>query len=110
VWVARNLENCLTQFVGPDGFTALLRRAVVLAGAEIPSLRNARITSEGRLEIIEDPPTRKPDQGEEAIALAAHLLNLLVTLIGEPLTVRIVNDVFLKESGSVVAKSEELNE
>ena len=96
--VFEKLRNALTQFVGADGFTALMRRALALARREIPSLETAKITPEGRLEGIEEHATGGTNDAEAATAVTAHLLALLVTFIGEPLTLRLMRDVWPDES------------
>ena len=53
VRVSEKLRISLAQFVGADGFTALLRRALVLARADVPSLQSAKVTPDGRLEGIQ---------------------------------------------------------
>jgi hypothetical protein len=89
--VLEKLRLSLTQFVGADGFTALLRRALVLARSDFPSLQIARVTPDGRLEGIEEHAKKGV---EAATAITAHLLGLLVTFIGEPLTFRLIRNVW----------------
>jgi hypothetical protein len=56
----------------------------LLAIAEVPSLQGVKIGADGRLEgLVAD---------EAALALTANLLGLLVTFVGEPLTLRLVRD------------------
>jgi hypothetical protein len=90
VRVSEKLRSALTRFVGADGFAALLRRALALAKADVPALENARVAPDGRLEGIEEIAADAGTSAEAAIAITAHLLALLVTFIGEPLTLRIV--------------------
>lgn len=82
------LGKALIPFTGADGYAALLRRALALARAEAPLLRNVTLDSSHRLEGLEG--LARDEGGEAAAALAAHLLALLVTFIGEPLTLRLV--------------------
>jgi hypothetical protein len=95
VRVCEKLRVCLIRFAGADGFTALLRRALALARAEVPSLHgiteNADGSIEGLKELAADAPNVRIDA---AVAITAHLLGLLVTLIGEPLTVRLVREAW----------------
>ncbi len=93
VLLNEQLRLALTRFAGADGFAALLRRALALASAEVPALRAARVGADGRLEGWE--PLAKGSEGdEEATAVTAHLLGLLVTFIGEPLTLKLVREVW----------------
>ena len=86
------LRITLTKLAGPEGFTSLLRRALALARAEAPSLQNVKIGADGRLEGFAEIVADKGAGGagdEAAVAITAHLLGLLVTFIGEPLTLRL---------------------
>jgi hypothetical protein len=86
VRVCEKLRVCLIRLAGPDGFTALMRRALALARAEIPSLHGITVKSDGSLEGFEALAADAPDAGiETAVAITAHLLGLMVTFIGEAL-------------------------
>jgi hypothetical protein len=106
VRVCEKLRVCLIRFAGPDGFTALLRRALALARAEIPSLHGITMKSDGSLEGFEALAVDAPDAGiEAAVAITAHLLGLLIILIGEPLTVRLVREAWPDASwGNIIQK------
>lgn len=107
--VTGKLRVSLTQFVGADGFAALMRRALVLARrTDLPSLQNARIAADGRLEGIEHAPADTEEDREAAIAITASLLWLLVTFIGEPLTLRLVSEAFPAASNRPKVESEDL--
>jgi hypothetical protein len=95
--VSEKLRIPLTRFAGAEGFASLLRRALVLASAEVPSLQSIKVSAEGRLEGFEklSPDTRTAVGGSEAaVAITAHLLGLLGTFIGEPLTLRLVREAW----------------
>jgi hypothetical protein len=95
VLVSEKLRIPVTQFAGAAGFEALLRRALALASAEVPALRSAKISTDGRLEGFEQLASQTGSvRGEEAVAITAHLLGLLVTFIGEPLTLRLVREAW----------------
>jgi hypothetical protein len=99
VLVNEKLRISLTQFAGPDGFTSLLRRALALASAEVPALRSVKVSVDGRLEGFEQLGSQGGSvAGEEAVAITAHLLGLLVTFIGEPLTLRLVREAWPEAS------------
>ena len=86
------LRITLTKLAGPEGFISLLRRALALARAEVPSLQNVKIGADGRLEGFEEVVADRGAGGagdEAAVAITAHLLGLLVIFIGEPLTLRL---------------------
>jgi hypothetical protein len=50
VRVITKLRISLTRFAGPEGFASLLRRALTLAGAEVPALRTVKLNPDGSLE------------------------------------------------------------
>jgi hypothetical protein len=90
--ICQTLRVSLTRFAGADGFVSLLRRALVLAGAEEPLLQSVQIGPDGRLAGLEQIA---PDKAADAAAaLTAHVLWLLVTFIGEPLTLRLVREAW----------------
>lgn len=95
VRVCEKLRISLTRFAGADGFTSLLRRALMLAQAEVPALQTVKVTVGGRLEGLEELVAGAENPGiEAATAIIAHLLSLLVTFIGEPITLRLVREVW----------------
>ena len=100
VLVSDKLRISLTRFAGVDGFASLQRRALVLASAEVPSLQRVKVGANGRLEGFEQLAA---DTGMDvaaaaaaaaAAAVTAHLLGLLVTFIGEPLTLALVREAW----------------
>ena len=104
---ARSWGHALTQFIGADGFTALMRRALALARTEVPSLQTAKVTPEGLLEGIEEHGADAKTDSEAAIAITANLLALLVAFIGEPLTLRLMRDVWPDEPNRTTIESED---
>jgi len=99
--VSEKLRIPLTRFAGAEGFAALLRRALVLASADVPSVENLKVGPEGRLEGFEKlaaDPRAASAGSEAAVAITAHLLGLLGTFIGEPLTLRLVREAWPETS------------
>ena len=97
VRVCEKLRVSLTRFAGADGFTALLRRALALARAEVPALHGITEKADGSLEGLEELAADAGNSGsgiDAAVAITAHLLGLLVTFIGEPLTLRLVREAW----------------
>lgn len=95
VRVVAKLRVSLTRFAGDDGFTSLLRRALSLARADVPGLHTVTLKPDGSLEGLEALAAEAAHDGAEAAgAIIAHLLGLLVTFIGEPLTLRLVGDAW----------------
>lgn len=95
VRVCDKLRISLTRFVGADGFASLLRRTLAVARAEVPSLNRITVKPDGFMDGLDALAAEEPDGGiEAAAALTAHLLGLLVTFIGERLTLRLVRDAW----------------
>jgi hypothetical protein len=97
--VARVIEELrlrLIKLAGVDGFRSLLSRAVTLAKVEVPSLNIVQIRSDGALEGFDgiEGGREAGAAGQAGTVLVAHLLELLVTFIGAPLTLRLVRDIW----------------
>ena len=95
--ISEKLRIPLTRFSGAEGFASLLRRALVLARAEAPTLQSIKVGADGRLEGFEELATdteTAAGASEAAVAITAHLLGLLSTFIGEPLTLRLIREAW----------------
>ena len=89
------LRISLTRFAGADGFTALLRRAVNLARAQVPQLEAVKVNADGRIEGLDEFAAQTSISGADgATAIIAPLLDLLVTFIGKPLTLQLVRETW----------------
>jgi hypothetical protein len=94
--VVEKLRPRLGTLMGSVGFRALLSRALVLARAEVPSLRAVHVNEDGSLQGLDELEGEvDPDETFEGRKiLVAQLLGLLVAFIGENLTVRLVREVW----------------
>ena len=96
--VCEKLRVSLTRFAGVDGFRSLLRRALALARAEVPALHGVTEKADGSIEGLEKVVAAGGNSGvggsDAAVAVTAHLLGLLVTFIGEPLTVSLMREAW----------------
>jgi hypothetical protein len=92
--VCERLRPQMVMLMGDGGFRALRSRAVALAAKEVLWLRAVHVKSDGALGGLEDPrPPLSPDALlEGGVAVLAQLLGLLVTFIGEELTLRLVRE------------------
>ena len=98
VRVCEKLRISLAKMVGPDGYIALLRRALTLAGAEVPALQTVKVGANGSLEGLEQLAADASNGGPDAaVAIPTYLLALLVTFIGEHLTLRLVRNTWPDE-------------
>jgi hypothetical protein len=96
VQVIEELRINLVRFAGVDGFRSLLSRALQLAKAEVPTLDIAYVREDGSLEGFDgiEHGQEARAAGQAGMVLVAHLLELLVTFIGESLTLRLVRDAW----------------
>ncbi len=106
VQVCDKLRGPLSKLAGVFGFTTLLSRALALAKREVPSLQAVKVRPDGSLEgWVKAGRDRDQDEGSMATGgevLVARLLGLLVTFIGEALTLRLVHEAWpdLSEDGA----------
>jgi hypothetical protein len=94
--VCEKLRTPLCTFSGVAGFRSLLSRALVLARADAPLLAGVRILPDGTIRYSPELESRwhSAEAAQAGTALASELLGLLVTFIGEALTLRLVHDVW----------------
>ena len=99
------LHPYLTKYVGAAGFHALLVRALSLAKAQVPWLASVQVKADATLAGF-DEAVQVGDVGDArkgGAALLTELLGLLVTFLGEAITLHMVQEVW---SG---ARLDELN-
>ena len=90
--VSEKLRRPLSALAGASGFHALLARALTVAKRETHKLGAVQIKPDGSLDGLDELPN---DDGNEAsVMLIAQLLGLLANFIGEPLTLRLVQDTW----------------
>jgi hypothetical protein len=94
--VCAKLRRPLITLAGVAGFRSLLSRALTLARAEAPSLSAVQVAADGSLKGLDElePQTDKEHARDGGAILIAHLIGLLLTFIGEGLTLRLVQDVW----------------
>jgi hypothetical protein len=87
--VCEKLRRPLITLAGTAGFSSLARSGLwSLARREAPALDAVSVEPDGSLKGLE---------GAAALAtpvLVAHLLNLLITFIGQTLTIRLLHDIW----------------
>jgi hypothetical protein len=96
--VSEKLSGSLSPLVGVSGYRSLLSRALALSKTEVTWLKAVNVTVDKSLEGLAEAEAHVSSvevANGEAI-LIAHLLGLLVTFIGESLTLRLVQDVWPK--------------
>ena len=94
--VCAKLRGPLITLAGVAGFRSLLSRALTLARAEVPSLSAVQVAADGSLEGLDElvSQTDKEQPRDGGAILIAQLVGLLLTFIGEGLTIRLVQDVW----------------
>ena len=94
--VCAKLRRPLITLAGVAGFRSILCRALTLARAEAPSLSLVQVAADGSLKGLNElePQIGKEQARDEGAILIAQLLGLLLTFIGEGLTLRLVQDVW----------------
>lgn len=96
VRICDQFNRLLSALMGRTGYTTLLSRALALAQVEAPWLGAVRVMPDGALEGLAavELPSGADDPTGGGEALVTHLLSLLTTFIGQPLTVKLVRDVW----------------
>lgn len=94
VRVCEKLQIVVTRFAGSDGFASLLRRALALAAAEVPALQTVKLQPDAFLEGCGQVVEAATGGSDGVVAIVAHLLGLLETFVGEPLTLRLVREAW----------------
>ena len=94
--VCAKLRRPLITLAGVAGFRSLLSRALTLARAEAPSLSAVQIAADGSLQGLDEmePQIGKDQAREGGAILIAQLIGLLLTFIGEGLTLSMVQTVW----------------
>jgi hypothetical protein len=94
--VCSKLRRPLVTLAGVAGFRSILCRALTLARAEAPSLSAVQVAADGSLKGLNElePQIRKEHARDEGAILIAQLIGLLLTFIGEGITLRLIQDVW----------------
>ena len=99
VRVCDKLRTVLTTFAGVAGFRSLLARALTLAAARVPELKNVTVLKDGSLSGFQNIESGKKNGSAREAAgweqvLVAQLLDLLITFIGEILMLQLVSQAW----------------
>ena len=86
----------MVRLVGLEGFRALLVRALALARAERPWLSAVEVRQDGSLQGLGEAALQRDNAGatEGYAALLAQFLGLLITFVGETLTLRLASEIW----------------
>jgi hypothetical protein len=96
VRVCGKLGALLSKLAGAAGYRSLLSRAVALAQAYAPALKDVRVAPDGSLEGLAEAKAAATNEEftRGQIALVVQLLSLLHTFIGEPLTQQLLKEAW----------------
>ena len=86
--VCEKLRRPLVTLTGSAGFNSLLSRALILAQREAPALGAVEVKADGSMQGFQGTAA------EAAHVLVTYLLSLLITFIGETLTMRLIDDIW----------------
>ena len=94
--VFAKLRRPLITLAGVAGFRSLLSRALTMARAEAPSLSAVQVAEDGCVKGLGElaSQTDKEQARDGGAILITQLIGLLLTFIGEGLTLRLVQDVW----------------
>jgi len=87
--VCDKLRRPITTLAGAAGFRSLLARALTLAKRESPVLGAWEVQADGSLQGLNG------EAAQSGAVLIAHLIGLMITFIGEALTLQLLHDVWL---------------
>ncbi len=88
------LHKELEKLIGPAGFDVLFARSLLLAQRAHPVLAGITAGQDGMLAGLNDPARDGVALEEGATAIVSHFIELLVTLIGEDLVMRLLRNIW----------------
>jgi hypothetical protein len=96
--VCEKLRRHLANLMGTGGYRALLTRALALASAEVAWLRTIVINVDGSLDERPEGGAQVDEQAmaEGGVVLVAQLIGLMMTFIGEGLTLQLLREAWPK--------------
>jgi hypothetical protein len=94
--VCEKLRQPLSRLAGMAGFRSLLSRALALANDQARWMKAVHVKVDGSLEGLDEAQARlsEGEIAEGEVVLIAQLIGLLVTFIGEGLTLRLVQEAW----------------
>ena len=97
--VFAKLRLALITLAGLAGFRSLLSRALTLARADAPDLSAVEVAADGSIKGLDELASQAQEETQEGgVVLLTQLIGLLLTFIGNDLTLRLVQDVWPEAS------------
>ncbi len=97
------LRRPLCTLAGVAGCRSLMARALTLAKEEVPALHAVQVGGDGFMDFLGEKPSTPDGVAEGGIVLVAQLLGLLVILIGEPLMLRQLREIWPEVSATMIS-------
>jgi hypothetical protein len=92
--IMTRLRTGLEKLVGTAGFDVLVARSLVLAKRTHPALAAVTVGPDGKLAGLDDVPRDGVGPEAGAMPIVAQFIELLVSLIGEDLALRLVRNLW----------------
>lgn len=92
--ILMRLHERLGKLIGPAGVDRLLARALVLVRRAHPAFAGITVGPGGKLEGLANLPRAGTGVHQGALAIVSHFIEILMNLIGEDLTVRVIRDLW----------------
>jgi hypothetical protein len=92
--IMKRLYQGLWKLIGPGGFDVMLARSLALARRSHPVLAGVDAGPGGELQGLDDSALDRAALADGAAEVVARFIELLVTLIGEELAMRLLRDVW----------------
>lgn len=106
--VFERLRVHLIVFVGAAGYRAMLSRALTMGKSQEPALREFAVSLDGTLDLATHQDS--PEARSGVLLLLAQLLELIETLVGEALMLRLVQDMWPMVTLNPSLNAEQINE
>jgi len=95
--VCEKLREALTRLAGAEGFTALMRRALALARLDVLALEHVTLGADGCFVGLENAVSGNGNAANAGTEITSQFLWLLVTFVGEPLSIQLVREIWPDE-------------
>ena len=109
--VCDRLRPALCSLAGASSFQAILSRALTLTKTEFPRLAPAKLQKYGCLEGLAeiDPPLNAEEANTGEVILIGNLVELLCTLVGETLALRLLQGVWPDLTFTAASSEKDVN-
>lgn len=102
--VCAKLRVRLVKLAGKAGYHSLISRAIAIAKADVRALGPVEVGLDGSLEGFDEIGENDAEAG---VAVLGHLLDLLVTFIGEPVTLGLLRAAWPEAALAITNSSTE---